>query len=233
MCIRDSSGSFRLLDGESLTFSKKVTIGALSLPWTLGKNRSLSFNLNLPETKSTGVLSPISGAEIKDLPLITLEDQLDLHVDSNSADHNVVDTNNQVIFRGDRKIYGIAISPNTYQIIVYYGNTEYVLFNRLTGRSIHLPPTIHAWTWLPDSTTLLGEVSITEEKHIEEVTRTELYVFETVGQNLSRINSPLPVQDVALRILDVSVTGQILVEVERVVPEYAYLGLMVYELVWP
>ena len=231
--VRDHSGSFRLLDGEGLTPSKHLIMGALSLPWTLGKNRRLSLNLKLPETGSTMALSRIPGAEIKDLPLITLEDQASLHVNPDGAGRDVLDASGQVVFRGSKKIYGIALSPDAYRLIVYYGNTEYVLFNRLTGRRINLPATMHAWVWLPDSTTLLGEVSITADNRVEEVARTELYVFETVGQRLARINLPSPVQGASLRILDVSTSGEILVEAERVVPEYAYLGLMVYELVWP
>ena len=76
-------------------------------------------------------------------------------------------------------------------------------------------------------------MSITADNRFEHVDSTELYVFETVGQRLERIKLPSLIRGAALRILDVSATGQILVEAERVVSEYAYLGLMVYELVWP
>ncbi|MEJ7618483.1 MAG: hypothetical protein WKF30_16300 [Pyrinomonadaceae bacterium] len=164
--------------------------------------------------------------------LTAREDQAAAAVASDGANRNIVDASGRVVFRGDKQIYGISLSPDDYKILVYYGNTEYVLFNRLTRRTTQLPPTIHAWTWLPDSSTLLGEVSLSGQPSREEVTSTELYIYELAGARLARIALPPPLRGVALKILDVSAKGHILVEAERVVPKPAYLGLTILEVLW-
>jgi len=230
--VSDKSGRFRLLSSVDLTSSKTMTAGAVSLPWPFGKNHRLWFDFALSETASAALRSPVPGAEIKDLPLIAREDQASVAIAPDGADRNLVDSSGHVFFRGTKKIYGFSLSPDTYKILVYYGNTEHVLFNRLIKRTTKMPSTIHAWTWLPDSSTLLGEVSLGGEPSREEVTSTDLYIYELAGAKLERIELPSPVRGVALKILDISAEGQILVEAERVFPEPAYLGPMVLELLW-
>jgi hypothetical protein len=231
LVVRDQRGGLRLLDGGTLTPPANASVGLLPLPWTFGKDRLMRFQMALPETSTTGIT--LTRAAGGDRGVVTArEEQSPVAVAPDGAGRNLVDAGGRVVFRGDRKIYGISASPDGYKILVYYGNTEYLLFNRLTGRTTRLPPIIHAWTWLPDSNTLLGDVSLSGQPSREEVTSTELYIYEPEGARLTRIVLPPSLRGVALKILDISAEGYILVEAERVVPEPAYLGLTVVEVLW-
>ncbi len=230
--VRGQGGSFRLIDADDLALAGQVAAGALSLPWTFGKNRRLRFDAALPKSATSAIPLLIPGAEAGENALVAHEERAAAVVAHDDTGRNVVDADGRVLFRGGKKIYGISLSPDTYKLVVYYGNTEHVLFNRLTRRTALLPSSIHAWSWLPDSGTLLGEISLGGKPGREEVTSTDLYVYEPAGARLERIKLPPPARGVALKILDISTDGQILVEAERVVPEPAYLGLMVLELLW-
>lgn len=226
--VRDQSGRFRLLNAVDLSPAKAVTVGAVSLPWPLGKNRRLWLDVDLPETASSN-RPPVSGAETKQPPLISRE-ETSLAIDPGDDGRNVRDAGGKIIFEGSKKVYGATLSPDAYKLVVYYGNTDYVLFNRLTGRTTKMPATIEEWTWLPDSSTLIGQVNTSAGGGAEEVTRTELHIFDPMNQNLEPIKLPSEIQGAALKILDVSITGQVLVEAERVIPKSAYLGVMVFEI---
>jgi hypothetical protein len=230
LVVRDQRGTYRLLNPGDLTPTRSLTVGSLPLPWTFGKDHRMRFQMTLPENGTAGIpLMP--RAKMDGSVLTALEDRAAVAISSDNDGHNVVNASGRVVFQGNKKIYGITLSPDGYKMLVYYGNTEYVLFNLLTRRSIRLPPTIHAWTWLTDSSTLLGDVSVSQPNR-EEVTATELYIYELASARLSRIALPASVRGVALKILDVSQEGTILVEAERVVPTPSYLGLMILEVVW-
>lgn len=215
LVVRDQKGSFQLLDAGDLTASKSLATGSLPLPWTFGKDQRLGFNL-----------------EMSGRALTTHQDKAVAAVAIEGDGRNVVDVGGRVLFRGDKKIYKIVLSPDTYKIVVYYGNTDYVLFNSLTRRTIKLPSAIHHWTWLPDSSTLLGEVSRGGKPGREEVTSTEFYIYELGSARLTPVALPPQARGLALKIFDVSTEGRILVDAERVVPRQEYLGLMVLELLW-
>lgn len=232
LIVRDQRGGLRLLDASDLTPAKNLSVGSLPLPWTFGKDRHLRFQLALPEMATT-VTSPMPGTKIDKCLLTTREDQATVAIAADGGGRHIVDASGRVLFQGDKQIYGISRSPDGYKLLVYYGNTEYVLFNQLTRRTTPLPSTIHAWTWLPDSSTLLGEVSQSGQPGQENVISTDLYIYELAGARLVRLALPAPLRGVALKILDVSAQGHILMEAERVVPEPAYLGLTILEVLWP
>ncbi len=229
---RDGRGRFQLLDAKTLSPSDKVTLGSVSLPWNVGKGRRLWFDFTFPESFSTVVPPLIPGSINEGLRLTAHEEQADLFVDPTSSHRNVLDATGKTVFRGKKRIYRITASPDTYKLVLYYGNTEHVLFNRLTGSAIELPAKIEAWTWLPDNSTLLGQVSVPANARFEKVVSTKLYVYELRRGNLKHVQLPLLLRKAALRILDVSTKGQIVVLAEQVVPESEYLGAMVLELVW-
>ena len=229
---RDQNGRFKFLDAETLTSPDKVTLGSVSLPWNFGKGRRLWFDLAYPKALTTVIPPVIPGSENESLTLTTSEEQSDVLVDPNSGHRNVIDATGKPVFQGEKRIYGITISPDTFKLVLYYGNTEHVLFNRLTGSTIELPTTIEAWTWLPDNSTLLGQVNVPVNARFEEVASTKLYVYELRSGNLKHIKLPPCLRKAALRILDVSTGGQFIVLAEQVVPESVYLGIMVLELVW-
>ena len=135
------------------------------------------------------------------------------------------------IFQSDAAIYGFALSPDTYRLVVYHGNTDHVVLNRLTGRQFELPKDIHAWTWLPDSNSLLGQVSVGLSPRSEEVVSTALHAYQLDGQR-QEVELPLALDGAALQILDISTSGDILLTAERVIPEAAYLGVFVLALDW-
>ena len=231
LIVRDESGGFRFLDADALTPVKSFALDPLPLPWNFGKDRRMRFQIPLPETATTGIrLMP--GASVDRGVLIAIEEQAPAAVASDGTGRNIVDAGGRVVFRGNKIIYGNSLSPDGYKMLVYYGNTEYVLFNRLTKRTTRLPPAIHAWTWLPDSSTLLGEISVSGKPSREEVLSTEIYIYELAGAKLARITLPAQVRGVALKILDVSAEGHILIEAEQIVPKPAYLGLMILEILW-
>ncbi|MEZ0469749.1 hypothetical protein [Luteimonas salinilitoris] len=229
---RDQSGRFRLLDTNDLIPTTRVAAGSLSLPWTFGKDHRIRFDVALPGAAISTIPLRIPGAGTDERALIAYEDRGPAVVAPDDNASTVVDAAGGVLFRGDKKIYGVSLSPDAYKLLVYYGNTEHVLFNRLTKHTTRLPPIIHAWTWLPDSSTLIGEISLSGEPAHEEVDSTDLYIYDLAGAKLDQVGLPSFVRGAALKILDVSVEGHILVEAERVTPEPAYLGLMVLELLW-
>lgn len=231
--VRGQGGHFGLIDADDLTPARQVAAGALSLPWTFGKNRRLRFDAALPKSATSAIPLLIPGAEAGENTLVAHEEPAAVVVAPDDTGRNVVDAGGRVLFRGDKKIYGISLSPDTYQLVVYYGNTEHVLFNRLTRRTTRLPSSIHAWTWLPDGSTLLGEVSQSGKPNQEEVTSTDLYIYALAEGRLEQIALPSPARGAALTVLDVSTDGQIIVDAERVVPKPTYLGLMVLALQWP
>lgn len=230
---RDNKGHFRLLGPVDLTPAKTMTVGELSLPWPFGKGRRLLFDVALSETASAGFLPRSQDAVINENSLVANVTRAGLSINAKNGGREVVDPSGTIVFRGDKKIYGIMLSPDGHKLIVYFGNTDYVLVNRLTGRATKLPATIEEWNWLPDSSTLLGHVSISpaDPSH-EVVTGTELYLFEPAGKRCRRIKVPFEFRDAALRVLNVSRSGEVLVEAERVVPEFVYLGLFVFGIVW-
>lgn len=225
---RDQKGRFKFLDAETLTSPDKITLGPVSLPWNFGKDRRLWFDFAFSVSHNTA----IQGPKNKGQAFTTREEKADLLIDPNSGYRNIIDKTGKLVFKGEKRIYGITISPDTYKLIVYYGNTEHVLFNRLTGSIMKLPATIEEWTWLPDNSTLLGQVSVSLDARFEIVAYTKLYVYELRSGDLKHIKLPQRLRTTALRILDVSTGGQFIVLAEQVVPESVYLGVMVLELVW-
>lgn len=230
--VRDQTGAFRLLEPAGLSPSGQFSLGSVPLPQALGKNRRLQFDVALPNTAKAGI-RPSHGKETGTGLVNAREDQAGFEVGAGPLGQTVVDAGGKVMFRGAKTIYGITPSPDTYKIIVYYGNTDYVLFNRLTRTTTPLPSSIHAWWWMPDNSTLLGEVSLGGEPGREQVTGTELYLRQTARTELVRLTLPPEIRGAALRILDISSEGKILIEAERVKAAPAYLGLAVLEIVWP
>ncbi len=232
LVVRDRKGNFRLLDVDKLTPARSLSLGSLPLAWTLGKDRRLQFDLVLPETATTGIPLLIPGAHKNGQSIVAHEDRLAITIGSGGADSSIVDAGGRTVFRGGKKIYRISPSPDEHKILIYYGNTEYVIYNRLTRRTTRLPAIIHSWTWFPDSTTLLGDVSSSVQPGREEVTSTSLYAYDLIGGGMSRIALPPSIRDVAIKVLDLSRDGLILIDTEKVFPKPAYLGLVVLELLW-
>lgn len=214
--VRAQTGQFQLLDPADLTPSKTVKAGTLSLPWPFGKNRQLTFDV-------------ASGRETK-RPALVAREHAGLSIDTNGDGLVVRDAAGKLVFQGQKKIYGITSSPDGSKFLVYYGNTDHILFNRLTRRVTKLPSTIDEWTWFPDSSTLLGQVSVSGDARFEEVVRTDLYIFDPLDGKLDKIELPSQVQGAALHVLDVSSAAKILVEAERIVPDRTHLGVMVFDL---
>jgi hypothetical protein len=230
--VRGEAGAFRLLAPAELKPSTRLLPGSVPLPATWGKNRRLLFEMALPPTATTGIGA--SHAEKTSASLLTTRQiQAGFGVGPDPSGQIVVDPSGKTVFRGAKRIQGVTPSPDNFKMIVYYGNTEYVLFNRLTRTTVPLPSLVHAWHWMPDNSTLLGEVSVGRDPCCEEVIRTDLYLHQTTGGGLKRVRLPQQLQDAALDILDISLEGRILVAAERVVHAPEYLGMAVLEIVWP
>lgn len=149
-----------------------------------------------------------------------------------SDEVRVVDVGGRIVFASEKKVYGLSTSPDGHKLILYFGNTEHLLLDVPTQSTSVLPSQIEAWTWLPDGTTLIGETTEGASVRIEAVARTHLFLYELGGELLS-IGLPRPIDNAALRLLDVSAQGHILVDAEQVLPEPAYLGVVVLQLELP
>ena len=225
--VVDQSGTFKLLDPDNLTPATDVIVGSVPLPRTYGPGRRMRFVSALSGDAASTIPSVIPDADTTGFAMFAREEAGFSVVNETQ----VIGVGGRVVFTAEKKIYGIAVSPDDYKLVLYFGNRDYVLFNRLSQRTSVLPTEIETWTWLPDGTTLLGEVTEPASLRYEAVGRTQLYLYEA-GGGLVGIELPAPLDNAALRILDVSTEGHVLFEAEQVVPESVYYGVRGTKIEW-
>lgn len=230
LLVRDAEDGFRVLDPETLNPRTELVTGTLSMPWTLGRDQELQVLGRVSAASASSAPALIPGADTTGFSLIVRERRSGIR--AGGADGSeLLGARNELVYRADRKIYRTTVSPDGFKVIVYLGNTDHILFNRLTGRSAPLPKEIEAWSWWPDSTTLLGQTTEITDPRYEEVAETRLFIHQPGGA-LEPIALPPPLNGAALTVHDLSGGGRILLGVERTVTDPAYLGLFVLEVAW-
>lgn len=229
---RNDRGLFEIIEPGTLDTANRLAIGALQLPWPIAQDRELEFDVLLPPGQAKGIVSVISGADVASLTIVARERELMYHLEAGDSKSKVIGPKGNTVFAAQQRIYRTQPSPDGYKLLVYFGDTRWIIVNTLTGNTYNLPSQVEMWRWMPDNNTLLGEVSIPVSQKYEEVGSTNLYVYKLFSNDLVRIEVPKVLQTAILKVHDISDGGHILLEAYRTLPQPKIIGLMILQLVW-
>ena len=112
--VRDQSGPFKLLDPDNLAPTTNVIVGTVALPWTFGPGRRMRFVGALSGDAASTIPSVIPDADVTGFAIVGREEA----GFSVANETQVVGVGGRVVFTAEKKIYGLAVSPDGSKIAI-------------------------------------------------------------------------------------------------------------------